>query len=694
MVDERKQVIVGPVQIFEHEHERPLLGEILEEAPPGGERLVALVAGAFGIAGEPDEGTQVRLDPGVGDCRELLFDRGGVVSFEDPELRLHHLPERPEGDAVPVGEAAALPPGDQVRPALDQLVELEHEPALADSGYADQGDELGRPLLQHAAQGVPEQIHLAAPPDQPGPVDALDARPGPRCERLPRRDGPGLALRLDRVDLPILDRPLGCPVGLLADDDLVGGRGGLEPGCGVDDVAGRERLPRLRPGLERDECLAGVDADPDLDAPLPAPVADRERRPNRSLGIVLVRDRRPEDRHHGVSDELLDRPAVPLELRAHATLVATELGRDVLGIHLLRARREADQVGEEHRDDLPLPARHAHARSLVRPPRAARRRGPGCASPRAATRSAPRPGSSVRRPYAASLSIGAGVIDPEHALHDLPHGRERIELAALHLVEQPAQLRIVGDRLLEVDLRPARTRPRTPPGRGCAGAAPRADPPAPGGRGAPRSAPRARARSRRGAPRSARSAPSTRARVSSASTERTSFSIVFAAGWSDLLIAITSGISMIPAFSAWIESPEPGIRTSRTVSATPITSTSLCPVPTVSRKTTSLPAASRSSRACSVASASPPRWPRVPIERMKTPGSRKWSARRIRSPSSAPCENGLDGSTETTPTVRSEPAHVAEERADQARLPHSGRPGDADRVRAAGARGTDRWITS
>ena len=42
----------------------------------------------------------------------------------------------------------------------------------------------------------------------------------------------------------------------------------------------------------------------------------------------------------------------------------------------------------------------------------------------------------------------------------------------------------------------------------------------------------------------------------------------------------------------------------------------------------------------------------MPIERMKTPGSRKWSASRMRSPSSAPCENGLDGSTETTPTVR------------------------------------------
>src|SRR5438105_11926251 len=43
-----------------------------------------------------------------------------------------------------------------------------------------------------------------------------------------------------------------------------------------------------------------------------------------------------------------------------------------------------------------------------------------------------------------------------------------------------------------------------------------------------------------------------------------------------------------------------------------------------------------------------PWWPRVPIERMKTSGSRKWSVRRIRSPRSAPFENGLEGSTEIT----------------------------------------------
>ena len=58
--------------------------------------------------------------------------------------------------------------------------------------------------------------------------------------------------------------------------------------------------------------------------------------------------------------------------------------------------------------------------------------------------------------------------------------------------------------------------------------------------------------------------------------------LVLMPGSGDSIQAITSGISITPALSAWIESPEPGMRTSATVSASPATSTSLCPTPTVS----------------------------------------------------------------------------------------------------------------
>ena len=99
-----------------------------------------------------------------------------------------------------------------------------------------------------------------------------------------------------------------------------------------------------------------------------------------------------------------------------------------------------------------------------------------------------------------------------------------------------------------------------------------------------------------------------------------------------------------------------------------------------------MPAASRSSSDCSVASASPPRCPRVPIERMKTPGSRKWSARRIRSPSSAPCVKGLEGSTEIDADREPERAHVRISAPISDDLPTPGGPVIADRERRAGLR--------
>ena len=204
-------------------------------------------------------------------------------------------------------------------------------------------------------------------------------------------------------------------------------------------------------------------------------------------------------------------------------------------------------------------------------------------------------------------------------------------------------------------------------------------------RDAPRSAPTARRCPRRAAPRSGRSAaaaPRRRARAPAAPRSPSSA----ASGWSSLLIAITSGISMIPAFSACTESPEPGISASTTVSAIESTPISLWPVPTVSRKTTSLPAASRSSSACSVDSARPPAWPRVPIERMKTPGSRKCSAepdpvaeqRAVRERARRVDRDDADGLAGAR-TWR-------DERGDQARLADARRAREADRVRMAGVR--------
>ena len=139
---------------------------------------------------------------------------------------------------------------------------------------------------------------------------------------------------------------------------------------------------------------------------------------------------------------------------------------------------------------------------------------------------------------------------------------------------------------------------------------------------------------------------------------------------------------MIPAFSAWIESPEPGISTSTTVSATPITSISLWPVPTVSRKTRSLPGRveeqqrlqRRLGEPAEVAARAHRADEDARVEEVVGQPDAVAEQRAVRERARRVDGDDADGLLE--------PAHVAEERADQARLADAGRPGDADRVGA------------
>ena len=84
---------------------------------------------------------------------------------------------------------------------------------------------------------------------------------------------------------------------------------------------------------------------------------DRQRRAHGALGIVLVRLRRAEQREDGVAAELLERAAVGLELAADARVVRRDERLHVLRVELLGARRRADEVDEDRRDDLALLAR-------------------------------------------------------------------------------------------------------------------------------------------------------------------------------------------------------------------------------------------------------------------------------------------------------------------------------------------------
>ena len=131
---------------------------------------------------------------------------------------------------------------------------------------------------------------------------------------------------------------------------------GLQSSGRVHHVPGRHSLALVGSCSERDERLSGIDGDAHLEVRLllDHPVTDRQRSPDGALGIVLVRDRRAEQRHDGVADELLDRPAVVFELGAEPRVERRQERADILGIEALGSRCESDQVGEENADDLAL----------------------------------------------------------------------------------------------------------------------------------------------------------------------------------------------------------------------------------------------------------------------------------------------------------------------------------------------------
>ncbi len=362
VVDEVEQRVVRPVQIFEDEDERTLLGEHLEQPAPGCECLeLAVAARLIRLAGDARERAQVRCNPPplllvgqqlVDHRRELR--RGGrpVVVFEDASLRLHDLAERPDASTLAVGERPSLSPPVQVGIFVEDAEELGDEPALADPGHADERDELRRLLATAALERVGEDRQLAVAADNRRACTLLDvdSEPRPRTDDLPDRHRLGLALRFDRLGLAVVD----------PHEDPVGGRRRLQPRRGVDDVARCHRLAGIRVRVERDERLAGVHgrADPQVGRRLPDRLPDRERGDHGAHRIVFVRDGRSEDRHHRVADELLHRPAALLDLLAKPRVIGREHRPDVLRIELLGTAGEADQVGEKDGDDLPFLATH------------------------------------------------------------------------------------------------------------------------------------------------------------------------------------------------------------------------------------------------------------------------------------------------------------------------------------------------
>ena len=356
---------VGPVQVFDDDDSGTVRGDRFHEALPGGEGLFA----GFGLAGvDSEQREQSRPQPvALLDlrkcCVELRGRRLRRIGLEDPGVRLDQLAERPERDPLAVRQAATLTPSDQLGTPVEVARKLRTEPALADPGLAHERHELdGRVARAPNEQALEERLLDFTTDEQRllGP-DQVRAEPRARLDGSVQTKRRTLPLDVHRHKRLVDDDSLGLPERLLRNRHLVHGRGRLNARRRVHDVAGDDPLTLLGSRVQRNDCGSGVDTDPHLELELglslvqlgdrlddPKPCADCP------LGIVLVRDRRAENSHDGIADELLDRAAVALELVPHARVIRANASADILGVGILRGCREADQVAEENRNDLPL----------------------------------------------------------------------------------------------------------------------------------------------------------------------------------------------------------------------------------------------------------------------------------------------------------------------------------------------------
>jgi hypothetical protein len=355
------------LQVFEDKNRRTRLRERLEEAPPGAERLLATGSPELGIAPDTDKRPQMALHPfslrslghqGVDRCVEFRRRLRNGIRFENPRLCLDDLRERPEGDTRPVGERAALAPGNQLGSLLDRVKELSQEAGLANPGNADDRHELRLGPLTRPRECIDEQcaLPLATHEVRALSLSEINAQARPCLHRLPHRYRLRLPLSLNGIDVAILDLLASRPECLLADEDAVDRRGRLHPGGRVHDVAGDHRLPELVSRVQIDERFAGVNGNAHLELGvlLACPVGDRQGGAYGALRVILVDLRGAEDPDDGVANELLHRPAEALDLVAQSCVVRPEHGADVLRIETFGSAGEADEVGKEDGDDLPL----------------------------------------------------------------------------------------------------------------------------------------------------------------------------------------------------------------------------------------------------------------------------------------------------------------------------------------------------
>ena len=234
------------------------------------------------------------------------------------------------------------------------------EPRLPDARLAGHGEDTARtPLRPFEDRGDRVQLVLTA--DECAPQRAQERR-GSLAEQLPGEHGLALSFERELADGRELESVGREAVREVADVRLALRRSRLQP-LGEDHGVAEHGVvhARLAPEDARD-AVPGVDAAVQRELCVvrkrlaePGELAMHlEGDQERSLGVVLVGDRRPEEREQSVAGELLDVAAVAADDAAEGADDRIDDLEQVLGVEPVGKRRESRDVREERRDEPPL----------------------------------------------------------------------------------------------------------------------------------------------------------------------------------------------------------------------------------------------------------------------------------------------------------------------------------------------------
>ena len=358
------------MDVFENDDERSAPADRFEIATPGGRdrstrrRYLKVAEGVVGRCrpdgGEDHVGRALGLveagEPGAERRPGPRVDGRGRVALEDSRIGTQDRGQGRVGDASPIRQATRP---DERGGRRSERLELSGEPTLANPGWAYDRDERGRPVLDRPLENRRQQGQLVLPADHRRvPAEGFAGARRRSADRFPHRDRMVDPLDAHILETAVLHGMPGRAIRPITDDDRAWHGRRLQPGCDVDGVAGhvalvdaavgREDISGVHRHSKGERCADDIGL---AVIQLRHPGLHGQRCPDGPLGIVVVRGGVAEDRDDGIADELLDRPAVALDLLGHGPEERLQDAPQLLGVEAggeLGRRRE---VREHDRHD-------------------------------------------------------------------------------------------------------------------------------------------------------------------------------------------------------------------------------------------------------------------------------------------------------------------------------------------------------